>query len=398
MFNRPEKNGFDIVIGNPPYVFARDAHFSDDFKKQIDNDYFSLLSEGKKSKANQSGKINLFALFIMKGLFLCKRQASLSFIIPNNILRTTTYNLIRKYILDNTCISQIVDLGSGVFENATASTIIMQLNKSNKNDNDVETITEIESLENLQYKITKIPQLQFENNTSYAFNIFCDNESLSVTRKIENSDELFGKFCIDIIEGIVAKKSVIFTEPVKNSFPMIEGKCIKKYSITGINKYIEWNVAEIHRTRPDYLWQQEEKLVTQRISGGSHPIFVAYDTNKYKAFASTNNIILKNEYKHLYKFFLALLNSNVLDWYYANNFSNNSELTVNVSKTYLEQLPIPTATSAQQQEIIAIVDQILAAKKSDPFADTSALESQIDQLVYKLYNLTDEEIKIVEGK
>ena len=72
-----------------------------------------------------------------------------------------------------------------------------------------------------------------------------------------------------------------------------------------------------------------------------------------------------------------------------------------VDKEPLLSIPLPNPKNileAQQQKIIAIVDQILAIKKSDSSADTTALESQIDQLVYKLYNLTDEEIKIVEEK
>ena len=385
------------MIGNPPYVFARDAHFSDDFKKNIQRDYYSKLADRSKSKKSQSGKINLFALFIMKGIMLSNKNGIISYIVPNNILRTTTYDLVRRYILDNTSVSQIVDLGSGIFEKVTASTITMQLLNNKNLNNEVLILSDAKSLNPINATINKIPQAQFLNNTSYAFNIYVDLKSINLTRKIESNSKLFGNYCMDIIEGIVAKKALIFTESGNNRFPMLEGKCIKKYSITGINKYIEWNVLEIHRTRPDYLWEQNEKLVTQRISGGSHPVIVAYDTSKYKSFASVNNIVLKDEYKHLYKFFLALLNSNVLNWYYANNFSNNSDLTVNISKTYLEKLPIPPFNIIQQNEIIHLVEQILFEKKKNLQDNTNKLETQIDHLVYKLYGLTTEEIQIIEG-
>lgn len=390
------QDGFDIVIGNPPYVFARDAHFSLDFKKQIEKDYFSKLTKNTKSKSNQSGKINLFALFIMKGIMISTKNGILSYIVPNNILRTTTYDLIRKYILDNTSVCQIVDLGSGVFEKVTASTIILQLENISCANNEVIVLTDVKRLNNIDATIKIIPQSQFIQNTSFAFNIFGDLTSVNLTRKIENNAKMFGDYCVDIIEGIVAKRNLIFTEAGNNRFPMLEGKCIKKYSITGINKYIEWNKSEIHRTRPDYLWEQAEKLVTQRISGGTHPIVVAYDTSKFKAFASVNNIVLKDEVKNLYKYFLALLNSNVLNWYYANNFSNNSDLTVNISKTYLEKLPIPKSIN-NQQSIIDLVNQILTAKKANPQADTSKWESEIDILVYLLYGLTWDEVQIVES-
>ena len=88
-----------------------------------------------------------------------------------------------------------------------------------------------------------------------------------------------------------------------------------------------------------------------------------------------------------------------MNWYFR-CFSTNS----NVNSYEVEQLPIPSATPAQQQKIITLVDKILAAKKDcrvkhsndSELADTSTLEMQIDALVYKLYGLTDEEIKIIE--
>lgn len=109
------KDGFDIVIGNPPYVFTRDVDFSGEFKKYVEIEYFSKIKkEVKKTKANQSGKINLFAIFVMRGILLNSTNGILSYILPNNILRTTTYDIIRKYIIDNTSINKIVDLGSGI--------------------------------------------------------------------------------------------------------------------------------------------------------------------------------------------------------------------------------------------------------------------------------------------
>ena len=80
-----------------------------------------------------------------------------------------------------------------------------------------------------------------------------------------------------------------------------------------------------------------------------------------------------------------------MNWYFR-CFSTNS----NVNSYEVEQLPIPAATSAQQQKIIVLVDKILATKKQDFSADTGTFESEIDKLVYDLYGLTDEEVKIIE--
>ena len=98
------------------------------------------------------------------------------------------------------------------------------------------------------------------------------------------------------------------------------------------------------------------------------------------------------------KYVLACLNSRVLQFYYCEKFKTDTDLFPKIRITQAKQLPIPIATPAQQQPIIALVEKILAAKKQNPQADTTAQEAEIDRLVYELYGLTDEEVKVVEGK
>jgi hypothetical protein len=81
-----------------------------------------------------------------------------------------------------------------------------------------------------------------------------------------------------------------------------------------------------------------------------------------------------------------------------NYLFQNKFLNVAIKAEYLKDTPIPPATAEQQTSFVKLVDRILAAKRADPQADTSALEAEIDQLVYALYGLTEEEIKIVEGR
>lgn len=134
----------------------------------------------------------------------------------------------------------------------------------------------------------------------------------------------------------------------------------------------------------------------QRISGGSNPLTATIDKKKNRAFNSVNSLLLKEQYENQYEYILALINSRVLNWYYANSFSNNSELTVNISKTFLEKLPIPKVSKQTQDSITILVDKILIAKQENPTVGTTALERAIDQYVYALYSLTPEEIKTLE--
>jgi hypothetical protein len=392
-------DGFDIVIANPPYVFTRDVEFAGDFKKYIEKEYFSKSKSEKKSKANQAGKINLFAVFVMKGIMLNSKKGVLSYILPNNILRTTTYDLVRRYILNNTSIDQIIDLGSGVFENVTASTVIIQLINNQDNHYITKAITNIENIEERKYDLENIPQSQFFKNTSYTFNIFGSDIINQLTNKINSCSIKLGEKCKYISPGIDGDKNrYIANNKANNEYkPIIFGKNISRYSIEFGNNYILYDRKLLNRAREEIIFISQ-KIVLQRISGGTHPITASLDMDAFYTFNSVNNIILKDAYKDYYKVCLCLLNSNVINWYYANNFSNNSNLTVNISKTYLEMLPFIDFENIDKKPIDDIVDKILDTKKSNPQADTTALESEIDRMVYELYGLTEEEIAIIENR
>lgn len=142
----------------------------------------------------------------------------------------------------------------------------------------------------------------------------------------------------------------------------------------------------------------KRKILTQVLSLHSS---LTFDTNGDYCFvgggtAGGYTIILKDEKQSLY--YLGLMNSTLLEWFihkYASPFQGGYYA---YNKTTLSEIPIPAATPAQQKPIIALVDKILAAKKANPQADTSKEEAEIDRLVYQLYGLSEDEIKIVEGK
>ena len=96
-------------------------------------------------------------------------------------------------------------------------------------------------------------------------------------------------------------------------------------------------------------------------------------------------------------FVLGILNSRCVDFLYSFINPEKGEALAEVKKNHVEELPIPIVTAIQQKPIIDFVTKILAAKQANPAADTRALEREIDQLVYALYDLTPEEIAIVEG-
>jgi hypothetical protein len=123
----------------------------------------------------------------------------------------------------------------------------------------------------------------------------------------------------------------------------------------------------------------------QRISGGVMPLVATIDTDKNKAFASVNNIVLKDHYKKYYNYFVALLNSEILNWYYSICYSNKSNLTVNISKTYLESLPIKGVTHGLKLDIL--VSYLLFIKSDLTFSriEVVFLEQLVNGVIYELY-------------
>ena len=116
--------------------------------------------------------------------------------------------------------------------------------------------------------------------------------------------------------------------------------------------------------------------------------------------AGKSTIILLNpKEQRLFKILLGVLNSKLITFYIRGSYSTlGIGGGINFSRDMVENLPMPVFSSAESNKIISYVDNIISAKGKNISSDTSALESEIDHLVYQLYGLTEEEIRIVEGK
>lgn len=398
-----DNGGFDVIIGNPPYVFTRGQEYSENLKKYFDNYLVrNNIFQEKKGKNIQSGKLNLYSWFILKTIELLKDKSILGFIIPNGILRTTTYDLVRKYILDNTKIIKIIDLGEGVFENVTASTVILILEKCKNNEtrdaNKIEILSNVKDLVNYDYTLYKIEQSSFYKNPSFTFNILINDNNLKINEKMEKNSIKLGSICKYISPGIDGNKDkyVIKKAINENYKPLLFGKDIDKYHINFNEHYILYDRKLLNRAREESIYSSE-KIIMQRISGGSSPLTACIDRNKFYTFNSTNNIVLDINTDYKLTFILALINSRLLNWYYSNNYSNKSNLTVNISKTFLEQLPIPQATPEQQDSLAQKAEQMIELNKQLHQESKLALDliiaeyqpKKISQKLEKFYTLGD---------
>ncbi len=363
VFNRPNKNGFDIVIGNPPY---RIVPKKDLFKTMYDNKFF--VAHG--------GKRNLYHLFFEQGILLLRKDGVLSYITPDTYFSGNDTSVLRKFFINTTNIKNIIHYTEKdkVFENVTQAVAVAIMLKQKHGDGF--SILIDHKQENIKYE-----NLSEDNN--YIF-----KSSDSVIDAMNKCGKNFGNVC-EGYQGevnLTQKKEYIFESEKKNSLPLVRGIQLTKYACQQGSEYCLLKAV----SRNHY---EIERIVFQEVSnmGLAHRIKGTILKNVICGH-STNYIFSKHK-EIDNRFILAVLNSKAVNYYF--KFFNQ---TNHVPIGELKKIPFPEATPTHQQPIIALVDKILAAKKLDINADTSDLESQIDELVYTLYGLTEEEKNIIRGK
>lgn len=389
--------GFDVVIGNPPYVFGGGIGISTKEKE-----FF------KKKYTSGTRKLNLFSLFIEQSISLLKNEGFLSFILPNTFLRVTSYEDIRKSILATTKILKINNMHAGVFEGVTASTIILILNK--EKEQKIRETNNVKIFEGLNDNYVSKPQIAFKRKL-HIFDLGFSELNDKILDKLEKDSTNLGSICKELIFGVVITKNikeVVSKKKLDNRYKkFLEGRDIERYRINFSDKFLLYEKSKLHRARTPEIFEAKEKILVQRISGGKKPLKAAYDNEKYYNKESINNIIIADERFNI-KYILALLNSNLINWFYALKFTNLSTLTVNVSKAYLSEIPIKDISGNEQIKIITLVDEMLNFKKEILEDNLIGKEKErierrikdtdykIDQEIYNLYSLTKDEIKTVE--
>jgi len=373
--------GFDIVIGNPPYVFTRGNEF-DSIKNYIWEAY----------PLNQ-GKINLYSVFLELGLQkLLKPNFYLSFITPETFIRTSTYAGIREFVVRNNQILSLDIYGIGVFEGVTAETITFFIKKLNPNNNVIAVTKFNDQKDKISYQVNQdffltTPEFRYVYNSSIS-----DNKLFE--KLFQNSTPL-GEI-IDVRNGVATKSGkndfiskVKETEKYKK---LLEAPEIFRYGYKWNGNYINYDKEALHRPRKEDTFLSK-KILCQRVSP---KLVCCLDNEQYYTFNSVNNLILINPQFSLEQI-LAFLNSKLLNYYYKKLFSMGAEYTITVTKENLSVLPIKNINESFKSKLETLVNQINSIKFGNSNTDTTEIENQIDQLVYQLYDLTEKEIEIVEN-
>ncbi|RKV14638.1 class I SAM-dependent DNA methyltransferase [Helicobacter pylori] len=439
--------GFDCIIGNPPYI--RQEHIKD-LKPLLEKQYQDFYNS----------TADIYTYFFALSYHLLKEKGFNAFITSNKYARAKYGSKLREWLLKKTTLVSYMELNAlKVFENATVDTSIMNFIKQTPlKESDFKyyepTENDKENLKNTPSLSMK------QNALSTESFIFANAKLLDLRDKIESVGTPLKDWGIQIYRGILTGCNEAFIIPtekrdeiLKNCDdvqkdergmserertielikPILRGKDIKRYSYEWAHLWVIATFPSLKLDIDDYpslktylsqfrprIDQSGEKGCRKKTSNqwfetqdtiayhgdfekekivypcimAKEPCFV-YEEKGFYAPAPAN-IVTGNKIE--IKYLTALLNSKCI-YFAMRKFYMGGGIEGELKTNNLEKIPIPKITEKNQEladKITDYAEQILQAKAKDPKANTQGLEKEIDALVYQLYNLTDEEIKIIE--
>jgi hypothetical protein len=429
VFNR---GGFDIVIGNPPYIQLQKDGGS--LAKEFEGEHFETFA--------RTGDI--YCLFYEQGIRILREGGIEAFITSNKWMRAAYGEHTRLFLAKYNPL-KLIDVGAKVFDSATVDTNILILQKG-KNEHRFQAVNftkHLSELENARLSPTEIP-------AEGAAWILLSPAQQDIERKIALYGTPLKEWDLDIYFGVktgyneafiidTAKRDELVAADPKSAEiikPLLRGKDVDYYATQPSDVYIiatfptlqleiehypaikshllSFGIERLEQTgnkhiidgeeikarkKTHHKWfetqdpigyhkeLEEEKIVWKRI--GSILRFCYDDTGSVvldsTCFASGPNS----------KYLVAVLNSK-MGHYLLKDAPKTGTGDLLISVQALEPVRIPMLSQEEQQPFIDLVNQILAAKAANPATDTSALESEIDEMVYDLYSLTEDEIAIIK--
>jgi len=403
-----KNGGFDIVIGNPPYRTLQLG------RKQESQDECYLDYYQSHYTASFEYKINLFGLFIEKIIStIMKDNGYFSFIVPNSLCNTLSFKPIRKFMLDKGSFNIIMDLRYKVFEDAEIGGNAIFLYAKTKEQKNTSILT-VNSLEEF-FKPVINKVLKKDYLTDPDHNLTLNKGASNILQKICNQSNIveLGSI-IKIYQGIITgdnKKYLSNYAKTDKWKPILKGRDINRYSTSFNNTYVYYSPKDLWSNTDEKMFNVPLKIISRQTSDR---IIATLDKERYFSLDSTHVLHLLTDQIDI-KYFLGIYNSKLLNYLYQNKVQESGRVFAQVKTVNLKPLPIKMLDKNNNSEkklhdnIVILVDKMLDLKQKEA-AELSehlktvitrqidAVDKAIDTAVYELYNLTAEEIKVVEGK
>jgi len=344
-YQRKIKGGFNVVIGNPPYVQPN-----------------LLDTESQKYLFDKySANTDLYSIFIERSLKILKENYPLGFIIPSLFIKGVRYEKLRD-VINNNCLNiEIKEYGDGVFENVKMPTCVITLIKGKSKKTKNFFINKNETI----FKKIKTIKLEEISKTRRGLEI--------------GKDKLLGSGNIKCITG-----------------SNLDRYCIK------VVKFISKETFQIFSKDADIF--SSPKIMTRETG---NKFFASVDYNNIFTTRSIYNTHIINK-KYYPEFILGILNSKLFEFYFKQFISPDTNIFPKIRIAQLKEIPIPVLTNkSQHDEIVKLVDQILKLNEEKAEAKLQSkidqiqthigyCEGRINEIVYELYGLEKPEIDIIE--
>lgn len=378
------RGGFDVVIGNPPYG----AKFTENEKSYLNVTYPVI-----------KGQPESYEYFIYISIKkLSSRGGITSIICPTNFIESKRAEGLRELILESGSIHIISNFRFNVWEENAAETLVFVHQKGVRNGGT--RVLHPKSLEEFESatEFELVHQEEWRNQPAKRFLIRSNN---SLIKKIEEGCSKLGDIS-EVSQGIIVYK----TREQSKKNPYISNKpklgSVWKKLLDGHSRILPYKIiwGGSYLKYGDWLWCprddrffEEPKILFVRLRNKSleRKLVGAFDDSAFYNRDNFNNIILKDKSFSL-AYILALFNSRLINHWYKAHFDN-----VNINPEQVRLIPIKRIPMEKQKLFADKVEQIQKIVKQKPDSETTSLEREIDQLVFKLYGLNEEEIKIVEG-
>lgn len=414
------KEGFDIVIGNPPYVDAKEQ-----LKKKELRIQRKMLAEDKRFETLYQ-KWDLYIAFMEMGIkYFCCKEGIFTMIVPYPLSNQLYALNMRKMIINKYNLVQVADLyGVKVFDNVTVTNCIPFVRNSHRGEgvfvSNANKQKEIKPLFKQSYTnliqdsktfVWNFTQEERRGNRHSGMHVLGDYCYIS-KGMVLNADEKKAKGEFKKADLISSSRDDIHCKKY------IEGKDLERYNVKRF-RFLEWGTTRCpgQLSRPTFpkLYTSEKLLINAL---GEMKASIDLGENFYceqqvrmallwKDLVDVNNKSITSSVKKFstmtrydmaelsrtidLRCLLAIINSR-----YASILLNDIRGgDYHIVPEHIRNIPIPTISIENQNKITKEVDSILSAKRTDPTADTSEYERAIDKLVYKLYGLTYDEVKTV---